>query len=648
MLEIYSHSCYTLLSADAGGIVVSSASEAGLFKLIIEDDEGHTTIVPLVKEEITIGRKEGNTIRLTERNVSRHHARLIKSNGTVFVEDLDSYNGVKVNGDKITARTNVREGDLIEIGDYHFALQWIDDKGPPPPPPSDVPPIPKTETPPALPQVQEPAPTQTDGPTAVMKLPLEEKAPEERGRVRTIPEKEAGRLVIISTELAGSEFPLTRSEMLIGRTEENDVVLAHRSVSSRHAKIVYDGGIYRIIDMDSANGVLVNGEEYARVDLRRGDIIELGHVRIRYVAPGETYQYAPDQAADLVTEVTQPEVVDAEVIEERLEKPATGKKVGLITGGVALVALIAFGIYHFSKNGEGEDLSVAPSEPAVEKPEPPPPVEPPGEDPAAALFKEGTAKLSRRDFEGAIVALNAAVGKNPKYPGVQTMLEKARAEKEASDMFDKSQSAIAEKDYDAAWEFIAQIPADSMFAKQIESIKPEVRTKYISFHLNKSKKYMESGLPDKALKHVESVLIVDERNVYAKNLRKQINRMARVKKPPVVATVERPPKPRPPKKPPVSKRSRKKELAELLEKGKKAVRNKRYSDAVSAFKAALKIDPRNCGSLVSIGIVYARWGKREKSYIFYKKFLEACPKHMQAPQVRQIVQQFEDWKRQNR
>lgn len=630
--------------------MVSSAPEAGLFKLIIEDDEGHTTIVPLVKEEITIGRKEGNTIRLTERNVSRHHARLIKSNGTVFIEDLDSYNGVKVNGDKITARTNVREGDLIEIGDYHFALQWIDDKGPPPPPASDVPPIPKTETPPALPQVGERAPTQTDGPTAVMKLPLEDKPPEERGRVRTIPEKEAGRLVIITTELGGSEFPLTRSEMLIGRTEENDIVLAHRSVSSRHAKIVYDGGIYRIIDMDSANGVLVNGEEYARVDLRRGDTIELGHVRIRYVAPGDAYQYAPDQAAELVTAVTQPEVVDAEVMEERLEKPATGKKVGLITGGVALVALIAFGIYHFSQTGEGtgEEPSKAATEPVAEKPEPPPAEEPTGEDPAAALFKEGTAKLSKRDFEGAIVALNAAIQKNPQYPGVQTMLEKARAEKEASDMLGKAQSAIAEKDYDAAWEFIAQIPADSIFAKEIEAIKPEVRTKYKSFHLNKAKKYLDSGLPDKALKHVESVLIVDEKNLYAINLRKQINKMARGKKPPVVATVERPPKPKPPKKPPVPKRSRKKELAELLEKGKKAVRTKRYSDAVSAFKAALKIDPRNCGALVSVGIVYARWGKREKSYVYYKKFLEACPKHMQAPQVRQIVQQFEDWKRQNR
>jgi tetratricopeptide (TPR) repeat protein len=436
--------------------------------------------------------------------------------------------------------------------------------------------------------------------------------------------------------------------MLLGRTEENDIVLAHRSVSSRHAKIVYDGGIYRIIDMDSANGVLVNGEEYARVDLRRGDTIELGHVRIRYVAPGEAYQYAPDQAVDLVTEVSQPEVVDAEVMEERLEKPATGKKVGLVTGGVALIAVIAFGIYHFTKTDEGAGDEPSSTEPAVEKVEPTPPSEPTGEDPAAALFKEGTAKLKKRDFEGSIVALNAAMEKNPQYPGVKTMLEKARAEKEASDLVDKAQSAIADKDYDAAWEFIAQVPADSMFAKETESIKPMVRTKTISSHLNKAKKHMESGLLEKALKHVESVLIIDEKNVYAKNLRKQINKMSRVKKPPVVATVERPPKPRPPKKPPVPKRSRKKELAELVEKGKKAARNKRYSEAVSAFRAALKIEPRNCGALVSIGIVYARWGKREKSYTYYKKFLDACPKHMQAPQVRGIVQQFEDWKRQNR
>ena len=50
-----------------------------MFKLVIQDDEGKTTVVPLIRDEITIGRKEGNTIRLTERNVSRRHARIVRS-----------------------------------------------------------------------------------------------------------------------------------------------------------------------------------------------------------------------------------------------------------------------------------------------------------------------------------------------------------------------------------------------------------------------------------------------------------------------------------------------------------------------------------------------------------------------------------------
>src|SRR5262245_19224457 len=94
-----------------------------MFKLVIEDDEGKTTVVPLIRDEITVGRKEGNTIRLTERNVSRRHARLIKANGGINIEDLGSYNGVKVNGGKIQGRTPVREGDKILIGDYNLWIQ---------------------------------------------------------------------------------------------------------------------------------------------------------------------------------------------------------------------------------------------------------------------------------------------------------------------------------------------------------------------------------------------------------------------------------------------------------------------------------------------------------------------------------------------
>src|SRR2546425_9115864 len=94
-----------------------------MYKLIIEDDEGKTTVVNLIRDEVTIGRKEGNTIRLTERNVSRKHAKLLKSNGAVYIEDLQSYNGIKINGEKIAGRAPITEGDRIQIGDYQLSLK---------------------------------------------------------------------------------------------------------------------------------------------------------------------------------------------------------------------------------------------------------------------------------------------------------------------------------------------------------------------------------------------------------------------------------------------------------------------------------------------------------------------------------------------
>src|SRR5688500_15170728 len=94
-----------------------------MFKLVIQDDEGKTTVVPLIRDEITIGRKEGNTIRLTERNVSRRHARIVRANGAVAIEDLGSYNGVRVNGTRINQRTPLTISDRVQIGDYLIELK---------------------------------------------------------------------------------------------------------------------------------------------------------------------------------------------------------------------------------------------------------------------------------------------------------------------------------------------------------------------------------------------------------------------------------------------------------------------------------------------------------------------------------------------
>jgi ABC transport system ATP-binding/permease protein len=92
-------------------------------KLIIEDDEGRRTVIPLFRDELTIGRAEENSVRLTDKDVSRRHARLFRREGQVYLEDLNSLTGVRVNGQRIHGRRPIHEGDLIEISRYDLAVE---------------------------------------------------------------------------------------------------------------------------------------------------------------------------------------------------------------------------------------------------------------------------------------------------------------------------------------------------------------------------------------------------------------------------------------------------------------------------------------------------------------------------------------------
>ncbi|QQR89923.1 MAG: FHA domain-containing protein [Myxococcales bacterium] len=98
-----------------------------MYKLVVEDDDGKTTEVPLLDDVITIGRKEGSTVHLSERNISRLHAKLIRTDGKLRIEDFSSYTGVIVNGKRIQGKTQISAGDRIAIGDYRIELSMEPD-----------------------------------------------------------------------------------------------------------------------------------------------------------------------------------------------------------------------------------------------------------------------------------------------------------------------------------------------------------------------------------------------------------------------------------------------------------------------------------------------------------------------------------------
>ena len=64
---------------------------------------------------VTIGREEGNGLRLNDERVSRFHAKVQVEDGDIILTDLDSTNGTRVNGSAIQIR-RLRPGDQVSIG----------------------------------------------------------------------------------------------------------------------------------------------------------------------------------------------------------------------------------------------------------------------------------------------------------------------------------------------------------------------------------------------------------------------------------------------------------------------------------------------------------------------------------------------------
>jgi pSer/pThr/pTyr-binding forkhead associated (FHA) protein len=82
--------------------------------------------VPLRARGATIGREDDNSIRLDDDKVSRHHAVVRPREGKWFIEDLDSTNGVLVNGARVK-QAELRKGDVIRVGTYDLVLEVIAD-----------------------------------------------------------------------------------------------------------------------------------------------------------------------------------------------------------------------------------------------------------------------------------------------------------------------------------------------------------------------------------------------------------------------------------------------------------------------------------------------------------------------------------------
>ncbi len=79
------------------------------------------------------------------------------------------------------------------------------------------------------------------------------------------------------------EYPLNKERTTIGRKPHNDIVIDNLAVSSEHAAVVTILNDSFLEDLDSTNGLAVNGTPTKKHFLQNNDVIEIGKYKLKYL-----------------------------------------------------------------------------------------------------------------------------------------------------------------------------------------------------------------------------------------------------------------------------------------------------------------------------------------------------------------------------
>ncbi|HBY94737.1 MAG TPA: ABC transporter ATP-binding protein [Chloroflexi bacterium] len=213
--------------------------------------------VTLTDDPVTIGRAADSEIVLNEPLVSRRHARLEWTNGTLSLTDLGSSNGTRLNDASIEPKIArpLKDGDVIEIGGVSIALRL------------PLTPFDATLVPSSLEQTLVP-----------------------QDKTLTLAPPAAPRLIVTTTQ-ATREVSLDREVLTLGRDPSNDIVVEDRVVSRRHAQLQRTSGGYEIVDLGGANGLTFGGTRVPKKVLADGDVVWIAQtVSLTYKTSADTVE----------------------------------------------------------------------------------------------------------------------------------------------------------------------------------------------------------------------------------------------------------------------------------------------------------------------------------------------------------------------
>ncbi|MCA9077042.1 MAG: FHA domain-containing protein [Planctomycetaceae bacterium] len=242
--------------------------------------------LPLLEPRLVLGRAADCDLRIAGKTVSGRHCELEYIDGYWWVRDLGSQNGTGINGKRCTHK-KILPNEVLWVAKQRFRVNYVaaeeDDatedlaasllldegglKGAPGKPPVPTGKNPRGDTQPT--EAQSKATRDLPVPIDANSTPL--------------PAHVFGRLVPCG---GGDPIPLIRTDLLVGRRSRCDVQLSFTNVSSQHCRLFMEGGYWFVEDLNSSNGVKVDGVRVQHKAIPPGSILSVA--KHRY-----TLEYTP-------------------------------------------------------------------------------------------------------------------------------------------------------------------------------------------------------------------------------------------------------------------------------------------------------------------------------------------------------------------
>lgn len=203
------------------------------------DADGQVNPIALNKPVCVAGDRTRVNLPLHSPQISRAHALIVADADGVYLRDLASLNGVRVN-DSPVREAVLHNGDVVGLGPFLFRC--------------------------------------------LKNFPHQEGADQ--------PHSEPAELRLTET---GARIPLTSRTLVIGSREECDVHVSDAKVSPAHAVIFERDGRRFLRDLRSASGTHVNGQRVGEIELHPGDSIQVGDTTLSYAPRSDAPAKAPSE-----------------------------------------------------------------------------------------------------------------------------------------------------------------------------------------------------------------------------------------------------------------------------------------------------------------------------------------------------------------